>query len=400
MIAKHSGILYAIAVALGCLCGYGEFLQSVTEFISNVFMKIFKCVSLPIIVVSVIVSLSQQSSNSRLKQIGKYAFLYTAATTLLASSVACILYTLISPSNVTSVIGGAPANVVRDGKYASYVLDIIPSNILSPFLEHNVMGALLMSIIIGIAARYMPDSESRSVNNFFKMIQGMFLIIIGWVVKMLPLALFGFVAGAVAQLKNGIGMKGLGEYLSIVLLSNVVQGVMVLPLFLRAHKINPLKTLKAVFPALSVAFFSKSSVGTLPVTLETAENNLGISKEISRFVFPLCTAINMNGCAAFIFTTVVYVMQNNGIESNWFTLLQWIFISTIAAIGNAGVPMGCFFLSMSLLTGMDVPIDVLWLILPFYAVVDMVETSLNVWSDCCVVGIVDKKFGVDAKKLG
>jgi Na+/H+-dicarboxylate symporter len=229
------------------------------------------------------------------------------------------------------------------------------------------------------------------------MIQGIFLIIIGWVVKVLPLALFGFIAGAVTQLKNGIGVKGLGEYLSIVLLSNIIQGVLILPMFLRAHKINPLKTLKAVFPALSVAFFSKSSVGTLPVTLEAAEKNLGISREISRFVFPLCTAINMNGCAAFIFTTVVYVMQNNGIESNLFMLLQWVFISVVAAIGNAGVPMGCFFLSMSLLTGMDVPIDVLWLILPFYAVIDMVETSLNVWSDCCVVGIVDKKFGIDEK---
>ena len=88
-------------------------------------------------------------------------------------------------------------------------------------------------------------------------------------------------------------------------------------------------------------------------------------------------------------------MQNNWIESNLFTLLQWIFISTIAAIGNAGVPMGCFFLSMSLLISMDVPIDILWLILPFYAVIDMIETSLNVWSDCCVVRVIDKKFKID-----
>ncbi|MDR1235955.1 MAG: dicarboxylate/amino acid:cation symporter, partial [Holosporaceae bacterium] len=204
--------------------------------------------------------------------------------------------------------------------------------------------------------------------------------------------LFGFVSSAAVQLKSGVDVKGLGGYLSVVILSNVIQGIIVLPLFLSAHKIDPLKALRAMFPALSVAFFSKSSVGTLPVTLETAENNLGISREISRFVFPLCTAINMNGCAAFIFTTVVYVMQNNGIEINPGMLLQWVFVSVIAAVGNAGVPMGCFFLSMSLLTAMDISIDILWLILPFYALVDMVETSLNVWSDCCVVNIIDKKF--------
>lgn len=395
---KRSGMLYALAIILGCICGYGNFLQPASDFISNAFMKIFKCMSLPIIAISVIVSISQQSNNIQLKQIGKHTLLYTIGTTVIASAVACILYLLISPSNITSMINGTPVDAIQNGNYANYVLSIIPSNILSPFLEHNVMGALFMGIIGGIAIRCMPINESRSLNNFFKMIQGMFLIIIGWVVKALPLALFGFISTAVVQLKNGTNMKGLGGYLTVVVLSNVVQGFLVLPILLWIHKINPLAMLKTMFPALSVAFFSKSSVGTLPVTMETAENNLKISKEISRFAFPLCTAINMNGCAAFIFTTVIYVMQNNGIESSFFTMLQWIFISTIAAIGNAGVPMGCFFLSMSLLTSMDVPIDILWLILPFYAVIDMVETSLNVWSDCCVVRIVDKKFGEESSQ--
>jgi Na+/H+-dicarboxylate symporter len=391
---KHNRMLYALAIILGCACGYGNLMQPVSDFISSAFMKIFKCMSLPIIAVSVIVSISQQSANLQLKQIGKHTLLYTLGTTVIASFVACILYLLISPSNITSAINGNPIDAIQNGKYADCILNIIPSNILSPFLEHNVMGALFVGIITGIAIRYTPISESQSWNNFFKMIQGMFLIIIGWVVKALPLALFGFISTAVVQLKNGTHMKGLGGYLAVILLSNLVQGILVLPIFLWVHKINPLTMLKAMFPALSVAFFSKSSVGTLPITMKTAENNLKVSQEISRFAFPLCTAINMNGCAAFIFTTIIYVMQNNGFESNLFTLLQWIFISTIAAIGNAGVPMGCFFLSMSLLTSMDVPIDILWIILPFYAVIDMVETSLNVWSDCCVVKIIDKKFRV------
>ncbi|MDR0631880.1 MAG: dicarboxylate/amino acid:cation symporter [Holosporaceae bacterium] len=392
ILLKHNKMLYVLAIIFGCICGYGNLMQPAADFISNAFMKIFKCMSLPIIAVSVIVSISQQSANVQLKQIGKHTLLYTIGTTVVASFVACVLYLLISPSNITSAISGNPIDTIQSGKYADYVLGIIPSNILSPFLEHNVMGTLFMSIVIGIAIRCVPIKESQSLNNFFKMIQGMFLVIIGWVVKMLPLALFGFISTAIMQLKKGTNMKGLGGYLAVVLLSNVVQGILVLPMFLWGHKINPLATLRSMFPALSVAFFSKSSVGTLPITMETAENNLKISREISRFAFPLCTAINMNGCAAFIFTTVIYIMQNNGLESNLLALLQWIFISTIAAIGNAGVPMGCFFLSMSLLTSMDVPIDILWIILPFYAVIDMVETSLNVWSDCCVVKIIDKKF--------
>ncbi|MDR1365526.1 MAG: dicarboxylate/amino acid:cation symporter [Holosporales bacterium] len=397
ILAKHNGMLYALAIILGCICGYADFMLPISDFISSIFIKIFKCMSLPIIAVAVIASISQQSGNIQLKQIGKHTLLYTVGTTVIASSVACILYLLISPANITSAVSGNPIDAIQNGKYANYVLSIIPSNILSPFLEHNVMGALFIGIVIGIAVRHMPINESRSLNIFFKMIQGLFLIIIGWVVKALPLALFGFISIAIGQLKNGTNLQGLGGYLAVVLLSNVVQGIFVLPIFLWAHKINPLATLKAMLSALSVAFFSKSSVGTLPITMETAENNLKVSREISRFAFPLCTAINMNGCAAFIFTTVIYVMQNNGIESNLFTLLQWIFISTIAAIGNAGVPMGCFFLSMSLLISMDISIDILWLILPFYAIIDMVETSLNVWSDCCVVKVIDKKFRIGEK---
>ncbi|GHT96256.1 hypothetical protein FACS1894122_14470 [Alphaproteobacteria bacterium] len=250
-----------------------------------------------------------------------------------------------------------------------------------------------MGVVVGIAIRYMPDSSSRVLmNNFFKNIHEIFLIVVGWIIKILPIALFGFIATAVMQLKSGVNIKGFGGYLSVVVLANVVQGLVVLPIFLYFNKIRPFVSLKCMLPALSVAFFSKSSVGTLPITMETAENNLGVSRRISRFVLPLCTAINMNGCAAFILTTVIYVMQNHGIDVNLVTILQWILISTIAAIGNAGVPMGCFFLSLSLLVSIDVPIDLLWLILPFYGVIDMMETALNVWSDCCVAKVVDKKF--------
>jgi Na+/H+-dicarboxylate symporter len=125
--------------------------------------------------------------------------------------------------------------------------------------------------------------------------------------------------------------------------------------------------------------------------MDTVEQRLNISPEVSRFVLPLCTSINMNGCAAFIFTTVVYMMHNADIALSPLMLVTWVLISTLAAIGNAGVPMGCFFLSVSLLVSMNVPINLMGLILPFYALIDMLETALNVWSDCCVVNVVAKQ---------
>ena len=155
--------------------------------------------------------------------------------------------------------------------------------------------------------------------------------------------------------------------------------------------------MKGMLPALSLAFFSKSSVGTLPVTMSTVEKNLHVKPEISRFVLPLCTSINMNGCAAFIFTTVIYLMQNNGLHVSLASMGLWIVVATVAAIGNAGIPMGCFFLSASLLASMNVPITLMGIILPFYSLIDMLETALNVWSDSCVAKVVDEKVRADER---
>ncbi len=98
----------------------------------------------------------------------------------------------------------------------------------------------------------------------------------------------------------------------------------------------------------------------------------------------------MNGCAAFILITSVYLLQNAGIEIGLNTMLVWVFIATFAAIGNAGVPMGCYFLTLSLVSSMNIPVSLMGIILPVYAVIDMIETSLNVWSDSCVANIVNK----------
>jgi Na+/H+-dicarboxylate symporter len=98
----------------------------------------------------------------------------------------------------------------------------------------------------------------------------------------------------------------------------------------------------------------------------------------------------MNGCAAFILVTSLFVMQNGGVALTLPTMLLWVVIACISAIGNAGVPMGCYFLTLSLMAGQGMPIGILGVILPVYAVIDMIETAENVWSDSCVCSMVDK----------
>ncbi|MES2607128.1 MAG: dicarboxylate/amino acid:cation symporter [Pseudomonadota bacterium] len=392
----NMAIVYLVIIGLAIASGLSNsaILQSIGLLISDVFIKIFKCISLPIIALSIIVTLSQYNADAGMKKIWQRTLFYTISTTIIAATVAFLLYIIIAPANIATLkhvaAATATTTTVSSGTYVDYLMNLIPSNIFSPFLEHHVMGALFVSMVIGIAIRYIPDIESRSaITLFFKGSHGIFHVITGWIVKIIPIALFGFITTTVVQLKSGVDISGLGGYLAVVVLANVVQGLVILPAFLRINNIKPFEALRGMLPALSVAFFSKSSAGTLPITIETAEKNLGMSPKVSRFVLPLCTSINMNGCAAFIFTTVIYLMQNNGMEISIMTMLLWIFIATIAAIGNAGVPMGCFFLSASLLTSMNVPIVLLGLILPFYSIIDMIETALNVWSDTCVAKVID-----------
>jgi Na+/H+-dicarboxylate symporter len=204
------------------------------------------------------------------------------------------------------------------------------------------------------------------------------------------LGIVAFAAQLSAQVSAGVVADSIGKYVLVVLGGNVIQFFIVLPLFLLARGLNPIHVLGKMMPAVLMALFTKSSAATLPVTMDTAENRLGIRKNVARFVLPICTTINMNGCAAFILVTSLFVMQNGGEVLDLTTILLWIFISVVSAIGNAGVPMGCFFLTLSLMSGIGAPVAILGIILPIYTIIDMLETAENVWSDSCVASMVDK----------
>lgn len=398
---RQTPFVYALMILLGVLCGMSDiaFLKSLGLFISDGFIRIFKCISLPIIALSIIVTLSNYRSEGAMRTVWRRTMCYTLGTTLVAAGIACLLYLLIEPSMVTVVSNtSGVAAPMGPSDYFQHVLNLIPATIVSPFLENQVLSVLFLGIVVGIAIRFIPDEPARqTITHFFRGAHGLFMVITRWVIAIIPVGLFGFITATVVQLRSGVDVRGIGQYLLIIVLANLVQGFVFLPLWLRSKGVKPFAAMKGMLPALSLAFFSKSSVGTLPVTMSTVEKNLNVNPEISRFVLPLCTSINMNGCAAFIFTTVIYLMQNNGLHVSLASMGLWIIVATVAAIGNAGIPMGCFFLSASLLASMNVPITLMGIILPFYSLIDMLETALNVWSDSCVAKVVDEKVRVDER---
>ncbi len=392
--------LFALAILLGIVNGLYPTQAGLTlaQFLSDVFVRLFKFVSVPIIAVTICYTIARLGSARTQKQLWKRTLGYTLTTTLIAATVGAALYYFFTPANVTTTTSADTGLTAQQG-YLAYFVSVIPDNPLSPFVQGNVLSVLLIALAIGISIRYIQDEHQRStLLNLLGAIQSVLFSIVNVLIRVLPLGIFGFTSICMHDFAARVALNGLGHYFVLVICSNLIQGVIVLPLFLAIRRINPFKTVRNMSKALLVAFFSKSSAGTLPVTMACAEQNNKIHPTVSRFVLPICTTINMNGCASFILITVIYLMQNNGATITIPTLLTWVFIATLAAIGNAGVPMGCYFLSASLLSSMNIPIQLLGIILPFYTVLDMVETSLNVWSDSCVATLVNKDIGKELPK--
>ena len=388
-------ILWIGALVVGAVLGLLgiSWLDEVMNFVATVYTRLFQLLAVPTIVLAVITTFATFGSKGSGRIFGR-TLTYTLLTTIAAAAVGAILYVLIAPSNL-------PLDAVNDASnlspltsqlsYSEHLLSIIPNNIVKPFLEGNVLSLLLLAFAIGIGLSKLPDSENKAVVvKFLLGLQELLFLLIRGLIWTLPLGIVAFSAQLSAQVSAGVVADSIGKYVLVVLGGNVIQFFVVLPLFLLARGLNPIHVLGRMMPAVLMALFTKSSAATLPVTMDTAENRLGIRKNVARFVLPICTTINMNGCAAFILVTSLFVMQNGGTPLTWTTILLWILISVISAIGNAGVPMGCYFLTLSLMSGIGAPVAVLGIILPIYTIIDMVETAENVWSDSCVAAIVDK----------
>ncbi len=369
-----------------------HWLDQTMEFVAVVYTRLFQLLAVPTIVLAVITTFATFGSKGSGRVFGR-TLTYTLLTTFAAAAVGAVLYVLVAPGNLPADAIGQGGEVAADTPHLSYyshLMGLIPNNIVKPFLEGNVLSLLLLAFAIGIGLSKLPESENKAVvvKGLLGLQELLFLLIRG-LIWTLPLGIVAFSAQLSAQVSAGVVADSIGKYVLVVLGGNVIQFFVVLPLFLLARGLNPIHVLGRMMPAMLMALFTKSSAATLPVTMDTAENRLGVKKNIARFVLPICTTINMNGCAAFILVTSLFVMQNGGTPLTWSTILLWILISVVSAVGNAGVPMGCYFLTLSLMSGIGAPVAILGVILPIYTIIDMVETAENVWSDSCVVAMTN-----------
>lgn len=392
--------LWIGALVVGGMLGllHADWLDQQTAFIATVYTRLFQLVAVPTIVLAVITTLAKFGEQKDTGRIFAHALTYTLLTTITAAAVGLLLYNVVEPSNLPqSMVSQGQDSIPKDlgsETYYDHILSVIPNNIVRPLLDGNVLSLLILAFAVGIALAKLPPSDKKDVLlNGIQGLQDLLFLLIHALIWTLPLGIVAFSAQLTAQVSAGIAADSLGRYIAVIIGGNLIQIFIILPLFLLARGLNPLHVFARMSPAVLMAFFTKSSAATLPVTMASAERRLGVSEKVSRFVLPICTTINMNGCAAFILVTSIFVMQNGGTVLSPWQMVLWLFIAVVAAVGNAGVPMGCYFLTLSLLSGTGAPVGIMGIILPAYTIFDMIETAENVWSDSCVCAMTQKDVG-------
>lgn len=383
-------LLWIAALVVGAILGILglDLINATADFVATIYTRLFQLLAVPTIVLAVITTFATFGSKGSGRIFG-HTLTYTLLTTIAAAAIGAILYVIIAPGSLDT-IQQTSAPQQPDVTYYDHIVSIIPNNIVKPFFDGNVLSLLILAFAVGLGLSKLPESENKTIiTKGLLGLQELLFLLIRWLIWTLPLGIVAFSAQLSAQVSAGVVAYSIGKYVLVVLGGNVIQFFVVLPLFLLARGLNPIHVLGKMMPAVLMALFTKSSAATLPVTMDTAENRLGIRQNIARFVLPICTTINMNGCAAFILVTSLFVMQNGGTPLTITTIATWVIISVVSAIGNAGVPMGCYFLTLSLMSGIGAPVAILGIILPIYTIIDMIETAENVWSDSCVAAMVN-----------
>ena len=352
----------------------------------EIILKLFQLFAVPLLSFSLTSSISGMRNIQELKHFGVKVLKYTLLTTQAAAFTALILFAAFRPKVV--IEGSLSTNSLS---FSDAILGLFPSHIFSPFIDHNVFAAILIFSILGIGALFLEKSAKEKFVRFaetgFRLFLKVFDLLVRYLLPILVL-ISSYELFKTLRTQSFRTVLPLVLFFSIVLGANLIQGLVTLPLLLKGKGIRPWPVLKAAIPALTVAFFAKSSSSALSRSMELSTNTLKIDERLVRFSLPLCTTINMNGCAAFIFLALMFNFTSFFGPVSWVSMILWSFAATGLAMGNASMPMGCFFLSSMVLSAFGIGDTLMAMILPFYAVLDMVESALNVWSDIVVTRLV------------
>jgi len=276
------------------------------------------------------------------------------------------------------------------------LLGIIPENPIRAFAEGKMLQVIFFALLTGICLTLIPDARGAPVIAFFEGLNDVMIQMVHVIMLIAPYAVFALIAAVTAEFGASI-LVVLMKYAFVVLLGLIVHACIV---YSAAIKLLTRTKIGAFFrgirPAQLIAFSSGSSSATLPVTMECAEENLGVPREISSFALPLGATINMDGTALYQGVAAVFIAQVYGMDLNVGQQLTIVLTATLASIGAAGTPGAGMAMLVIVLKSIGVPVEGIGLILGMDRILDMCRTAVNVTGDAScamVVSALDGKLG-------
>lgn len=363
------------------------------EILGKLFLDALKMIVLPLIIVSVTLSIMKVGN---LGSLGLKTLIYYTATTGIAVFIGIVVVTLIHPGDGSMTLSGSIPDIVK-GKEIMGVTDILRSivspNLFSSAADYQILPLIVASVLFGIAFGKL-GKESEIILNFFTAIDKAIMKIVHWIITLTPIGIFGLIsyrigeAGGGSQLWNLI--SEISKYFFTVIIGLFIHGFIILPAILYFFgKRNPLKYFTQMSEALVTAFSTASSAATLPLTITNVTEDAKVSDKVGRFVLPLGATINMDGTALYEAVAVIFIAQSYGIDLAGVELVIVFITATLAAIGAASIPQAGLVTMVIVLQSVGLPMEGIGLILAVDWLLDRFRTTINVWGDSIGAAVID-----------
>lgn len=388
--------------------GQGEVVQLWIKPWGNIFIRMLQLIAVPLVLVSLIKGVTGIEDIRRFSQIGLKALLIYMSTTVCAILVGLALVLSVKPGNfvdaaVASQMKESYQHVVNEKMSAaestseqgplSFLNDIVPDNLFAASSNNSKMlQVIFFAIFFGIAAISLPKEKTKAVLKVVDSLYDIILKMVDYIIRFAPYGVFALMAALVADNSSNLSIfAALGMYTLTVIVGLLLLIFVFYPLLVHLFtRIQTKHFIRSMYPVQLLAFTTSSSAATLPLNMETTERDLGISKEITSFVLPVGTTINMDGTSCYQAIAVIFIAQVMHIHLGWSELIAIVLLTTISSIGTPAIPGGSYVILTMVLSSVGIPADGLALILGVDRPLDMLRTSVNVTGDATVASIIDK----------
>lgn len=366
-------------------------LGGILEVLGAIFVAALKMLVVPLVFVSLVGGVTALGDMNKLGRIGGKAIVLYLATTAIAISLALLLATLINPGHGFdhSTISTDTFQSKSAPSFAQVLIGMVPSNPVSAMAEGSMLQIIIFALLFGISIT-LAGEKGKHVLNFFNDLNDVIMKMVGIVMSLAPIGVFALIAKTFATQGPDVILPLLGYFMTVTLTLLLHSLGTYSLLLVILGKLNPLIFFRNMRPVFLFAFSTASSNATIPVSLKTLEERMGVNNTIASFTVPLGATINMDGTAIMQGVATVFIANVYGVDLGMSAFLAIIMTATLASIGTAGVPgVGLVMLTM-VLNQVGLPVEGVALIIGVDRLLDMMRTVVNVTGDAVVTCLIAK----------